>query len=524
MKKTLLLTLLALLGMPQVVAQEYEYVPFVREGVKWVYYIRDNGITETNWFTQPALGDHKTYRTLELKGDTVINGKTYKAMHMCVDDVDSEPNDVVPIYLREEDKVVYGIIPDGTLYYDCPVYNRYTDMLGMDFYNGEEFVLYDFKDHVGYWDSIFSSPFYQEYPGGYQVNYHLLHTDTITVGNHMAKRYVGELDGHEHITIEGIGWLAHNSNTFTLSLRLPLGNGWFARCFFNSHVMEDGEIAYPQGFVDDRYLPVIREGVQWINERVTVNDGDTTCCYYAYEFNGNHPEKDGNVVYKALYSKDYGKNGVDETEDAKLVAGVREMMSTVSSFKNEALNSVIDQDRNIINFTSFLGGGNHDLSLYYMGEETPQDIIDYYIHNQREPLLTTENFVKADPIVIDGVICSRCAYIGEQGDTLAYVVEGIGFDSYDLGDLLTPFTRKPAPDAEPQEWCGLSHVIKNGQIIYKGMRYRDGATDGIDEVVTDMTNRVLDPNYYNLMGQPVGKDVPTVPGIYIHQGKKIVVR
>ena len=36
MKKTLLLTLLALLGMTQAVAQEYEYVPFVREGVKWL--------------------------------------------------------------------------------------------------------------------------------------------------------------------------------------------------------------------------------------------------------------------------------------------------------------------------------------------------------------------------------------------------------------------------------------------------------------------------------------------------------
>ena len=36
--------------------------------------------------------------------------------------------------------------------------------------------------------------------------------------------------------------------------------------------------------------------------------------------------------------------------------------------------------------------------------------------------------------------------------------------------------------------------------------------------------RPLDPNHYNLMGQPVGKDVPTTPGIYIHQGKKIVVR
>ena len=40
-----------------------------------------------------------------------------------------------------------------------------------------------------------------------------------------------------------------------------------------------------------------------------------------------------------------------------------------------------------------------------------------------------------------------------------------------MGDLLTPFTRRPDPDAEYQEWCGLSHVIKDGEIIYKGLCY-----------------------------------------------------
>ncbi|MBR3728786.1 MAG: hypothetical protein IKN10_07385, partial [Muribaculaceae bacterium] len=70
----------------------------------------------------------------------------------------------------------------------------------------------------------------------------------------------------------------------------------------------------------------------------------------------------------------------------------------------------------------------------------------------------------------------------------------------------------------------LSHVVKDGQIIYKGMRYRSGAFDGIDEVVAEPRPRQYDDNYYNLMGQPVGKDVPSAPGIYIHHGNKIVVR
>ena len=93
-----------------------------------------------------------------------------------------------------------------------------------------------------------------------------------------------------------------------------------------------------------------------------------------------------------------------------------------------------------------------------------------------------------------------------------------------MGDLLTPFMRPPDPTADYQEWCGLSHVVKDGQIIYKGMCYREGAFDGIDEVVADRNARPADPHYYDLMGRAVGTDVPTIPGIYIHQGKKIVVR
>ena len=39
MKKIFLFSLLTILGMTQMLALEYEYVPFVREGVKWVYIV-----------------------------------------------------------------------------------------------------------------------------------------------------------------------------------------------------------------------------------------------------------------------------------------------------------------------------------------------------------------------------------------------------------------------------------------------------------------------------------------------------
>ena len=288
MKKTFLITLLALLGMTQTVAQEYEYVPFVREGVKWVYYyVNDDGIYPHD----PYLPVGTVYLNLEFKGDTVINGKTYKMMHKYYGDAINEDNDTVPIFMREENKVVYGIIPEGQVYAesDCPIGGAYTPG---DRYDGNEFVVYDFKDPIGFLTGFewMDNPYYEHD-----------YTDTITIGNYLVKRYNGSWAGagNKFLLVEGIG--------------------------------EDTEIS-------------------------------------------------GYTLHIAL--------------------------STSST-----------------------------MPVFY-----------------------------------------------------------------------------------------FSHFIENGEIVYKGLRYRDDIHVGIDEVVTDKTNRALDPNHYNLMGQPVGKDIPTTPGIYIHQGKKIVVR
>ena len=66
---------------------------------------------------------------------------------------------------------------------------------------------------------------------------------------------------------------------------------------------------------------------------------------------------------------------------------------------------------------------------------------------------------------------------------------------------------------------GLSHVLDgNGNIIYKSPEYHNTIT-----AINDITipANVVDEHYYNLQGQRV--DNPT-PGIYIHGGKKVVVK
>ena len=509
MKKTILITLLALLGMTQAVAQEYEYVPFVREGVKWVYYY----INEDSYSSDPIFSKGIVYLNLELKGDTVINGKRYKAMHKYHGNAINSENDTIPIYLREENKVVYGIVPDGKTYPDC--FAGYgLSMTGIDesISSGKEFILYDFQATENYYESIFS--YEAQYPGLYHA-FEYLYCDTLMLGEEQCKRHVFN-DGT--FFIEGIGYDGYRPG-YTLSYRYPVPMD--APRFNLSHVMESGDTIYKSVMFDhwldydetDSYLNLDREGVKWVNERIIVTNGDTIRCYYNYEFKGSSDK--GTDCYYTGIDLVQGKDSIIATLD--------DIQFSIFS-NNLALESVCEQGRNMIDFRE---STKYGVYLYLFPEcwDKVTNLRAYYIYRQNNQLLNKDNLVLVAPVTIEGVQCQRWAYIGEDGEVLAYVVEGIGFDSYEMGDLLTPFTRKPDPNADYQEWCGLSHVVKDGKIIYKGMRWRDGVMTGIDEVVADRSpRRPQDENYYNLMGQPVGKDVPTAPGIYIHQGKKIIVR
>ena len=500
MKKTILFTMLALLGMTQVVAQEEEYVPFVREGVKWVcdapYIDWDYWMNRHNFFT------------LELKGDTVIDGKCYLAMHKYSGDSISATNDTIPVYLREENKVVYGIIPDGKTYSECPVGNNWWPEAREIIENGQEFILYDFNDPINFIKNNIKYPV-EGTPNGYYVT--LVLTDQLMVAGKKVNRYTYDTT----CIIEGVGcdgW----ANGYPLSPR------YHKLCY----VIEKGDTIYTAktdedwGAYEDE-LPIPRQGVAWINERVIVANGDTTRYRYKYEFIG--------CDYQGYALCYYTKGRVKE-KSSYVVARYQCWDFALKTSNgmirgNTPFEKVKSEGRDMMNYYCNMGEGYW--MMYHFDKYST--VIDYdytpnwYINRQKESFLTHDNLIEVTPLYIEDTKCRRFAYIGEQGDTLAYIVQGIGFDSYDMGDLLTPFTRKPDPDADYQEWCGLSHVIKDGKIIYKGMRYREDAFDDIDEVADGQPLRA-DGNYYDLMGRAVGKEVPTTPGIYIHQGKKIIIR
>ena len=239
MKKTLLISILALLGMTQAAAQEYEYVPFVREGVKWVYFYNNRG--NQYYPPDPDLQTGTVYLNLEFKGDTLINGKDYKALHKYYRNAINEENDTIPIYLREENKVVYGIVPDGKTYADCPIGNICEGgVIFEDIRDGNEFVLYDFQDPVAYWGSHYNDLWDDSI-------YIFISIDTIAIGNHLAKKYINSLrEGLLFYIIEGVG-IDSPTNGYTLFPFRPMGTGTNDASFKFSHVIEDGQIVY-KGF------------------------------------------------------------------------------------------------------------------------------------------------------------------------------------------------------------------------------------------------------------------------------------
>ena len=445
MKKYLILSLLVLLGFSQSISQEYEYIPFVREGVQWV----------CSYYYTP-----QSQFILELKGDAVIDGNTYKVMHYYCNEGINLENDTVPIYLREENKVVYGIVPDGKIYAECPIGLNQDAETQEKIAAGEEFVLYDFNDaegFIGQWNTI---PFLTR----------TVIPDMTKVGDRKAKRYISKYD-NEFCAIEGIGYDGIYSSWYTLGNRGNYVLNW---------VIEDGDTIYSSerykgvrpGRISTDLLPMAREGVQWVNERIIIEHGDTTRSYYTYEFSGTNSHN---------YPICYSYNGESLDPNQAQAEAVFQTEYDHAKFTNYILNdepyrNVVEQGRDMIIYAG-TGWPIYQFASTYSDIEMTNPV-NYYITLQKEDFLTRANFLEVEPIWIEGYKCRRYAYYGDGDEPLCYVVEGIGFDSRDMGDLLTPFTRQPDPDADYQEYWGLSHVIKDGEIIYKGMRYKEPSVKG----------------------------------------------
>ena len=446
--------------MTQAAAQDYEYVPLVREGVKWVCYSEIPISTYTI----------KHFFTLEFKGDAVINGVTYKAMHYYSGEEIDSNNDTIPVYMREEGKVVYAIVPDGKTYEECPIDCFSDSTINEDIIAGREFVLYDFNDPIAF---IMSKVPQNDNPTNPIT--HPVMFQNFMLGDRSVKRYVFRTRMMPGACfIEGIGCDALYQG---YPLAFPNDQQSGESRMYLDHVIEDGKVIYSSEHLKRRedYAPLEleREGVQWVNERVVIEHGDTTRSYYTYEFKDD---------YRSFRLCHYYEGDSLDCENDSLIAAIRSGYGGAGYMFNEAIMDLSNKspERLMMNWIwSYVTLLNHTQLYAFAPYRDFESVlsggnpINFFNSIQKGDELTLDNFVEVEPIWIEGQRCKRYAYYGDGDEPLCYIVDGIGFDSRDMGDLLTPFTRKPDPDADYQEYWGLSHVIKDGKIIYKGMCYNN---------------------------------------------------
>lgn len=262
------------------------------------------------------------------------------------------------------------------------------------------------------------------------------------------------------------------------------------------------------------YVPLVREGVQWVFAyylgRGYYGDEYT---YYTDELKGDTII--GDYSFKKLY-RYFGKElDVSSTHP---YAYMREA--------DKRVYAVLNSQNNIGDYNLYRTGGLVIPSENY-------DAIGEYIIYDFNDMETLYNHS-----IVSSYSGEYLQFIFGQGDTIINnrllktyeltqihngmkIIESIGGDC--VGGLLRPL-KVSSVNCPCSETVGLSHVIENGEIIYKGCRYDIlKETVGVKQITIDPEKPANDI-YYNLLGEPVSTTKPTTPGIYIKGCRKVIVR
>ena len=244
------------------------------------------------------------------------------------------------------------------------------------------------------------------------------------------------------------------------------------------------------------YVPFVREGVVW------------NCYYYngvedfySYEMKGDSVVN--GVTYKKCYKYTTEEQDVN---NAEVVALLRE------------------SDKKVYRYVDPLSVGTWAIRPYLLHNGDNERIIYDFNdvpNSYRQRGDTTKIFVingAKDQIQIGNTLRNRYnaldeeyTFLEEESET-PYIIEGIGYASKTAGDPLIPFRLQPTDGSA----MGLISVIEDGRKVY------DGLTQSAVTTILSDEQRTGDGRYYDLTGRPVA--APAAPGIYIHNGKKVLVR
>ena len=277
-------------------------------------------------------------------------------------------------------------------------------------------------------------------------------------------------------------------------------------------VMAMGALSCAAQSVD--YRPMVQEGIKWVYcyDNVVNHSSEPNYELYTMEFSGT-TELNGKTYHNCYHYTSAKLNPLAEVP----VAWVREEGKRVFAVFN---NEFTCNDAVYIGGKSLLKkSADFETSGEYLIYDF--DDVDTYAASIKVESLVVGS---QDVVTLGSGQANRYNLVRAKtgaDDTVFPLVEGVGMDArwgYQ-GNLIVPFTL--LPNGHVTMTKGLSHVTDaEGNILYKGAFYDDytAITDVKAETQQSRANQ-----YYNLMGQPVAHP-EAAPGIYIRDGKKILIR
>lgn len=272
---------------------------------------------------------------------------------------------------------------------------------------------------------------------------------------------------------------------------------------FSVVVLLTGVVAWAQQIDFGEYHSLLREDRVWVNyydhidpsydsdfPEIEVDNSYTIT--YTYELRGDSVI-DG-IKYKKCYMKRGEKKLIYESENAQKL---KEVDHPVAFLREEGL------------------------LVYCRYNDYPQDLFhEHQDYSEDEYLLYDFGDARAQVLLGSGVLEKVNLggnFFNQYTIGFYSLIESIGNSSHSV--LL--FKEWLLPTCEIYNVSAISHVLdKDGNVIFKSKNYRP---EPPLSTVNDLKDEGLkgDNRYYNLMGQPVSN--PSA-GIYIHNGKKVVVK
>ena len=435
-------------------SKQDDYVPLVREGVKWVEYYNN------------SIENIESLTSYQFDGQKEIGGNIYSMLY-AANINDATQNNRLVAYVREQDKQIY-IIPVDSEVYGCIISNE----------DINEYKIYDFNDITSPYtlEEIFLTP---------------VSSEQMQLGDNLVNLYN---IGNTKRIAEGVGCL---DNVFydPWPMAIPDGShtslAWFED---NGEILFKGEDYEAAVDYLSEYVPLVREGVVWEYVGFRQNeDNSHQHSLYALEFNGT-TTIDGKLYHK-IYRTDYDKQG--NAQEPYFVAYVREENKIVSVYID-----TYEQDEDFYyTYWWMMPKTLYDFSKpMFLPDEA------YILFGDDGPYNYNTNYYPSSSIEVEVGETTRKGYFIDHGndDESFKTIEGIGVDC-DFGDLLIPY-RTYSTGFNPM--ASLAAVYENGELVYKGRAYEkaqrlknpvvgDADDDGVvtSADITALYNYLLDSDY-----------------------------